>query len=257
MNRQKILTLSVLSFLIIMLTGCVKADFHITVNKDSSAELDYKIGISAQVAGLMAAGKDAKDPLQDMRQQFEQQGFTVIQYREGDYIGINAKKHQSDIKELKSIGNLNPNLGNQKDNSGANSMNIDVQNGLFYTTYSYKGALDLSTLKPDANDTMGIQKAMLNQMDLKVTLTLPVTAEEQNASRVLDDKKTYQWDLLPGSNNEIVLKTKVLNVTNIVVLIIVLVIVLIVALTVISRRKKKAAFLNPPIAIEEQTPPHS
>jgi hypothetical protein len=54
-------------------------------------------------------------------------------------------------------------------------------------------------------------------------LTLPVEVENHNASRILfvesEKRKTYEWDIIPGQDNEIYLEAKVLNMRNIMLLV--------------------------------------
>jgi hypothetical protein len=248
--KKKLVVFALIASLFAVLSGCVKGDFHITVNKNGSAELDYKIGVQSQLLGLMSSGGD---PIEEMKKNFQDKGFAVSQYRDGDYTGIEAKKHQDNLKDLAStLPNQNL-FGQGNSSSGQSKLNFSEKKGLFSTTYKYQGTVDMSDLKPDATDTMGIQQMMLKQIDLKVTLTLPVKAETQNASRVLPDQYTYQWDLIPGTNGDITLQAKAPNVTNIVIAVILMVIVLTAGVwgIVASRRRKSA---SPAFPVEDQPP---
>ncbi|TBL80828.1 LppM family (lipo)protein [Paenibacillus thalictri] len=252
--KKKLLMGFIAVVLLCLLSGCVKGDFHVTVNADSSADLEYKLGMNGALAGLMSAGKDAQEPIQQIKQGFEKQGFTVTQYREGEYVGVIAKKHQNNVNELTSVGPMND--INASFAKGDNSMKVDVQKGLLYNTYSYKGVMDLGSMKPDTNDAMGIQKALLSQIDLKFTLTLPIAAEEQNATRLLGDQKTYQWDLVPGSKNEIILKAKVFNVTNVIIIVVIFVVVLLMIAFAMLRKRKRPLRYQEALPLEEQNPNH-
>lgn len=238
----------------ILLTGCVKGDFHVTVNKDGSADLDYKLGMQAQLIGLMS-GNGQNDPISELKTNFEKQGFSVSQYRDGDYIGVAAKKHLNNSEE---IGNALPSQNilnqNQKSNS-SEMMNFSQDKDFFFTTYRYNGSVDLTDMKPDDKDTMGIQQMMLKQIDLKLTLSLPVKADMQNASRVLPDQQTYQWDLIPGTKGEVILQAKVPNITNIMICSIALLLIIgVIVVTFIKNRQRKAAASlsshEPPLSLE-------
>jgi hypothetical protein len=241
MKRRLVFLLCIIG-LVTLLSGCVQGDFHITVNKNGSADLDYKIGMKSQLVGLMMSGNGKQDPTAEMKTSFEKDGFTVSQYRDGDYIGVSAKKH---VENLKDIGNSLPsqNMLNQiQKGQVSDKLNFTEDKGLFFTTYRYTGSIDMTNMKPDDKDTMGIQQMMLKQIDLKLTLTLPVQADAQNASRVLPDQQTYQWDLIPGTKGDIMLQAKVPNVTNIVISGVLLLIVIVAAVILViakSRRKRK------------------
>jgi uncharacterized membrane protein len=255
MKRRLVFLLCVIG-LVALLSGCVKGDFHITVNKNGSADLDYKIGMMAQLVGLISgSGNGKQDPIAGMKVSFENVGFAVSQYRDGDYIGVSAKKH---VDNLKDIGNSLPNenmLNESQKSQVSDKLNFTEDKGLFFTTYRYTGSIDFTNMKPDDKDTMGIQQMMLKQVDLKLTLTLPVQADAQNASRVLPDQKTYQWDLIPGTKGDIMLQAKVPNVTNIIISILLLIVIVaaVIVFIVKSRRKRKLQDIQiaePPLSIE-------
>jgi hypothetical protein len=236
MKRRFAILLCIIG-LVALLSGCVKGDFHITVNKNGSADLDYNFGMKSQLVGLMS-GNGQKDPVQEMKTNFEKKGFTVSQYRDNDYIGIVAKKHMDNLKDISDALPKNPDQQSAAADS-FNKMNFTEDKGLFFTTYRYNGSVDLTSMKADDKDTMGIQQMMLKQVDLKLTLTLPVKAETQNASRILPDQQTYQWDLIPGTKGDIALQAKAPNITNIIIAIIGLVVILVVAAVAIIKSKRR------------------
>ncbi|TXK90741.1 LPXTG cell wall anchor domain-containing protein, partial [Parageobacillus sp. SY1] len=61
-----------------------------------------------------------------------------------------------------------------------------------------------------------INNAVLNQMDLKFLLDLPVKAKNHNASDVKNDGQTLEWQLIPGDKNKIYMEAVVPNITNII-----------------------------------------
>ncbi|MEK3909931.1 DUF3153 domain-containing protein [Paenibacillus sp. FSL H7-0331] len=243
MNKKWLLFV-ILSSVIILLSSCVKGDFHVTVNRDQSAELDYKLALSSQLIGLMSMNSANKtDMLGELKKNFETDGYQVSQYKDGDYQGVQAKKHVKDVKEIKNVG------VNQGSINAENKIDMTVDKGFIFNTHHLIGNFDLSSMKADAKDTMGLQKMMISQIDLKFTLTLPDKAEQQNASRVLDDGKTYQWDLLAGANNEVNLDIKAPNTVNVSILVAVVVILIAAIIFLLLRRKKRAQPAEP-LAIE-------
>lgn len=112
MNRLTVLLM--LFLVLVLLSGCVQGDFHVTVNKDKSADLNYKFGFSTELLGLMAMGADeeSSDPIGEMKKGYEKDGFKVVAYKEKGYTGVIARKHIDDVEKLASIGVSGDALGN-------------------------------------------------------------------------------------------------------------------------------------------------
>lgn len=214
---------------VFLLTGCVKGDFRIQMNEDGSADLDYKMALNA------AMTSQNSNPLEGIKKDFLKEGFQVSTYKEGNYFGVRGIKHVDQLEKIKT-GNAFALFDKQK-----NKAEITVKKGLFYDTYTLNAGYDLRTLSSKKNDGVAeaVGSMLYDQIDLKFSLTLPMKAETNNASRVLgeDEFKTYQWDLLPGQNNEITLSTKVLKVNNILYSLLVLAVLLIVLFIVLRKRR--------------------
>lgn len=209
MKRKKWMTAAMILVFFLLLTGCVKADFHITVNKDGSGELDYKIAMNSQLLA-MSVSNSKTNMIDEMKKNFENEQFTVTTYRDGEYQGIEAKKHVSDIQTINSIAAPNA--------TASGKLSIIQDEAFLKTTYKVNADMDMTDIKADQTDTMGLQKMMLAQMDMKFTLTLPTEAKSQNASRVLPDGKTYQWDLVPGQRNDIQLNFQKANIKHLIMI---------------------------------------
>lgn len=217
--------------LCLLLSGCVKGDFHITVNKDGSGEVENKLAFNAQMLALMSMSNSNVNPLEEMKKSYESENYKVALFKDGDYQGITATKHVDDVSALQNLSGhakgINPEMG---------ALKIEKASGIFQNKYNVSAQLDMSDLKPDQEDTMGIQKMMLNQMDLKLTVTLPGEAANHNASRVLKDKHTYQWDIIAGQKNEIQLSYDAPN--RIVITIGVVIVLLVLAGIVVGMLKR-------------------
>lgn len=185
--------------LALLITGCVNGEFKVKVNKDGSADLDYKLLMNAS---LLAFAEPGKNPLDEMKQDAEKDGFTVSNVSEGEMVGIKATKHVEKINEI-------PMFGDKK-----LSDKFYIEKGWFQDTYRLKTNMDLSDMK-ETGEGAEMANAMLSQIKLKFILALPVKAEKHNASSVSDEGKTLEWHLVPGQNNNIEFEAKVLNTTNI------------------------------------------
>lgn len=251
---KRVTVLIMLALVLVLLSGCVQGDFHVTVNKDKSADLNYKFGFSKGMLGLMAMGEDggSSDPIGEMKKGYEKDGFKVVTYKEKGYIGVIARKHVANVEKLTSIGVSGDAVGNGSGKEGLFS--YKVKEGLFQNDIRFKGHFDMTEMDTSsAEDTSGgdagdgatdlfgdsMSGMLANAMDLKFTLTLPVKAESHNASRVLAEGNTYQWDLVPGEANQVELHVKAPNTGNIVGVSIGGVVVVGLVLWFVVRRKKK------------------
>src|SRR5690606_30522362 len=121
------------------------------------------------------------------------------------------KKHYNSIRDFKGFREMFNQEG---------EIPLKVKKSLFTTTYILDANIDLSNLAiSEEKDFIGLETAMINSIDLRFLLTLPVKIENHNASNVTDEGKTLEWILIPGEDNPIHLEAKIINITNIAVII--------------------------------------
>ena len=241
MNGRKVKSILVVVLILIiplLLTGCLKGDFHVKINRDGSADLNYKIGFNSYLISMLESADDSdEDIIESLKKDLEDEGFEVTYYKENDISGVIAKKHQESLDDL-SIDIFQQNLTAETNGSEANAAEIDsninkitVNKGFFQNEYIVKANFDLTSMQTENNNSegtegdtnqlgKGIADAMLNQIDLNFILTLPVKPENHNASQVTNEGKTLTWNLKPGANNEVKVEAKVLNFRNMSLLIV-------------------------------------
>ncbi|EKN63036.1 DUF3153 domain-containing protein [Schinkia azotoformans] len=230
--RIKLIVVGVI--ILFFLTGCVSGVFHVTVNKDGSGELNYRLAIDSD---LLSTFNDKNNPLEKFREIAQKDGFIVSNFKDNGYFGVEAKKHVNKISEGIG-GELITYISSV--NSSKDHLNFIVDKGFFFNIYTIETNVDLTSFAKGNN---ALFQMFLDKMDLRILLTLPFDVEGHNASRVIDgetdDIKTFEWDLLPGQNNEIYLQAKVLNVLNVVTLVLLAVglIVFVTVFMAIKRRK--------------------
>lgn len=229
--KQVIVVVIILFFL----TGCVNGVFHVTVNKDGTSDLNYKLAVDSN---LLSTFSEENNPLEEFRELAQKDGFIVSKFKEKGYYGVEAKKHVDKIsdgiggeliKYISSVDSKDP-------------LNFTVEKGLFFNVYTIKTNIDLTNFK---NKDIPFFQLFLDKMDLRIFLTLPFDVEGHNASRVVDgrtdDFKTFEWDILPGQNNEIYLQAKVLNVLNLVTFVLLGVgLIVFVTVFMVNKRGKSA-----------------
>jgi hypothetical protein len=202
-----------ITFLILFITGCtydidlgVEGILKITVNKNLSADSEIDVLINSSVLNIVGI---AVNPLEELRNEFENQGYKTKLYVTGHKTGLYAHKHFSNLEDL-SILALNI-LDKEILNSGKD-FTIATETTLFYDIYSIKANFDFLSHINDYNLFTKLPLAsLINQFDLRFILDLPISVEAHNASRAYEDNKILEWDIVPSMNNPIELIIKIPN----------------------------------------------
>lgn len=213
---MKKLNIIIIFMLIFLLTGCVNGVFHVTVNKDGSGDLVYRLAVDPKL--LSNNDKNEDNPLEEFKKLALQDGFIVSQFKENDYFGVEAKKHIADISDAIG-GNL---IQYASSSTSSEEINFTIDKGFLFNVYRLRTNMDLKNMIPE--DTP-FSSMILDKIDLKMLVTIPVEVINHNASRIemgdTEDVITYEWQLLPGQNNEIYLEAKALNMTNVLILVLI------------------------------------
>jgi hypothetical protein len=242
----------VIAILTIFLAGCAKGIFHITINNDGSADIKYRVGVDSMVLGLLSG--EGNNPIDEMRQDAVSEGFTVANYKENDMIGIIATKRVAKLEYLPDFAQFQ--TANVTEDTADDNMKLNVDKGFFQNVYNLNANIDLSDMEvmPD-EDPLGLSSAMLGQIDLRFVLTLPFKPESHNASTVRDDGRTIEWQLIPGSDNTLIMKAKAPNVVNIAITVVAGLIVLLAVIYMLleksrpNRRSAQAIALLPTLRL--------
>ncbi|NLG83454.1 MAG: hypothetical protein GX493_02350 [Firmicutes bacterium] len=193
---------------------------HVTINKDGSVDLENSPAVDKDLLAMMQAG-EAENPFAELRQQLQEEGFEVTDYDEGDFTGIKAHKHFAKpaeaVKLFPARLEKGPNVAEKAGFSG--------QKHFFRTTYRFAGDIDL-TIPESAEETQeegedesaaigsALGRAFLNQMRIRLLVTLPVKPERHNADKVADNGRTLEWELRPGKKYHLEFRCSLLNVAN-------------------------------------------
>lgn len=70
----------------------MKVLLKVTVNKDGSADLDYKILLNSALLAFFDPNA-GEDPIKELKTNAEIDGFIVSNFNQGDMTGIRATKH--------------------------------------------------------------------------------------------------------------------------------------------------------------------
>ena len=204
MPKKFILITLIIILLSILLTGCGElltmdygeGVYHVTVNKDYSADMQCRIGLNNNLMAI--AGTGGSNPLNEIRQRFESKGFSIANYHENKLIGVIAKKHFNSMNDLPDFKQL-----------------IETANANGITPLKLKKGLFRNQFNLDSNVDLGELSDMLDKFNMRIIMTLPFVPEKHNAVLVRDNGHTLEWHITPGANR-LSMQATVLNRTNVV-----------------------------------------
>ncbi|WP_431802477.1 LppM family (lipo)protein [Halobacillus andaensis] len=206
MNRKIIMVMAVL---VLSITGCVKGDFAVKINKDGSGVNTITVGVEESTLGQFGGGDGL---LEDTSADLETQGYTVESLDEEGYIGVRATKEFEDAGEMDFIPETDTLDQEAVDTSAAeDDIDLNVEEGFFSDTYHLEGTVDLS----GTFDLGGVEEMIASQMDLTFTLGLPIKAADHNADE--EDGRMLTWAINPTGSNDIMVEANVPNVRNIII----------------------------------------
>lgn len=211
MKKNQILLLLSVLMVSFLLTGCIQANIHVTVNKDGSADLNYKVGIDKNLMDL--GGGEVSDLFVETATEAQKEGYATSNYDDEKYVGIEMKKHITTLDELAKENSMKELVGSDK------SELIKVNETFFYTEYILDTGIDLSDAFKDSGlsaEEISAAKMAMDQMDFQFKLTLPEKTDTNNATTVSVDGKTLEWKLT-GQDNSIKATMKVLNMQTVTV----------------------------------------
>ena len=194
--------------MLLFITGCVDVDIELTIHKDGSGEIMYRIAMDPLLYRFLT--ESDSDPLENFIKEAEVEGFLVTVFR-GEKTGIEARKAVENMAEDSSFHLFDDEL---------NTGQFVVKRGLLKNQVILDTELDLTVLERefagDFDQLLG--ERMLRNMRFDFTLNLPVKPAKHNASTTENDGRTLIWNLAPGDKNPIYVEIEVLNIQNILIL---------------------------------------
>lgn len=208
-------------------TGCVRFRTSMNIKSNGKADLTVIYGYYNELID-----SDVESEMEDLADAFEDDGWTVDDYKKGDYEGYTFTMTNVKVNDFEDIFN-------------ADCFTEDLELGDFELTK--KGAT--YTINWDTNVIGDLSEEGVTSEDLKtyggfmeVEITLPSPATDDNASEVSKDGKTYTWDLLDG--DEIELTFTLINIGLIVAICAIVFVVFaagaVVVILLIVKKKKPA-----------------
>lgn len=284
MKKNKfILMLCVLTF---MLTGCVKYNANMNINKDKSMEFSMIYALDTSLF------EDQELLSDEDKQNLESQGFTITEYSEGTMKGYTLTKKISNIDYVSTTSNASYDLSGLLDSNATNSYIFKVTKGLLKNTYTANFTFDASEsdINSDSTDTtdnlndlfsneeeeetiLSEEKqeetnqeetnsngnidfsdmdlsSLTSNLDLSFNVNLPYSAKSNNATNTSDNNKKLSWNLSSTEISTIEFTFELYNMTNIYIGIGLLVILIAAIVVLIVSKKKNLSDKNSNLSSE-------
>lgn len=251
---KKYIKLGLVLVFVFMITGCVKIEVSMGINKDKS--MDFMM-VQAFDESLMENSDSPIDKTQF--EQFEDKGFLVREYNKDSMTGYEISKKFGNIDDLSTedtdfvsdLGKLSEeenvqffsikkgflkNTYKAKIKMSSNDMNSELGNMMgddseeeyYEDDYDFEedyGTEDDLTLEDDYSydeseeetdmfDDMDYTQ-MMSGMEMNFVVKLPYKAVSHNATSVDNNGKTLTWDLLKAQNETIDFEFELYNMTNV------------------------------------------
>ncbi|KNF08895.1 hypothetical protein CLPU_5c02020 [Gottschalkia purinilytica] len=214
--------------LISILSGCTNIGAEGTlkakVNINGTVDLNLDILANKKSFGFL---NDNNNPIYIIKDKLEEKGFKVSNLVREEKMGIHATKHVENVKQELSLFKNMEVFASENSNNKKNEM-FRVEKGWFKTKYT----LDANINVTENIRSNGLEEILINSIlsdvKLKLILDLPIKPSEHNASIVKQDGKVLEWDIVPTTNNKVLMKAESLNVVNTVIAIVSFVILFIV-----------------------------
>ncbi len=237
---KRVIYIVVLSVMIVMLSGCVNANYNLTLKNDGYLDVNFSVLFESQ-------NQDEIDTafLDEIKRRFTDIGYSIKEKSELGMTGFELSK-----KDIPPIGD------GFVDNV---SYNVDLLDDIMYNmefdekarcnTYELDGNIDLTSFAtmPDSvsQKLTGVEYTkLLSGMNLKLSINLEDgEIKKTNSQNVSADKKSAEWVLIPGKANHIQLDAvmgvnRAWKVSMVVVAVVILFIAMFMAVLIRMYKKK-------------------
>lgn len=241
MKKNKYIILMCFMFL---LSGCVKSNTTMTINKDKSMSLSSNILISDKINN-----ETSKLIIKDEKDKLQKRGITIENIDSSNgYSGFSVTKKYDDVDKISSETSKEINISEFLSDDFDDSVLFQVKKGMFKNIYTanYKFEVndDYSDLESDDNtvngnipseevvpnttidpstnvtdettlDTSADLMNLMSEMEFKYIVKLPYKALESNSTIKSDGDKTLEWNL--NSNETVIINYsfELYNIDNI------------------------------------------
>ena len=200
-RRRKISVLALALSFVLLFSGCIKSDMHMTIHKNRSMDFSLTYLVAEQYANV-ATGEDvtvwSMDKNSEKWKALAGRGYSVASAKEQGYVGMKATRHYESIDDLSSESGIGIIVSNFFDPEFDDSKLFSVRRHLWTDTYTAHFVYDLKDM---GGDEQQMGTALTNPSELPVltySVTLPSEPTYQNASSISGDRLTYTWKVPCG-----------------------------------------------------------
>lgn len=233
-----------------LMTGCVKFDATMDINRDKSMNLSVIYGIDVSNNSEGSYQNVFSDSDREMIKSF---GFNIDEYKEEGIRGVRLTKKISNIDDISSENVAQYELSSLLANEEKNKYLFKVKRGLFRDVYTtnftlYNASTTSEVVQPDGS-VQNIEEGSIfdekegdtlsNRMKLFFRLHLPTSAIESNATSVENHHKTLIWKLDPKVQGDIQFTFAMYHKGTIVLVSMILLLIISIILFLIWKNRKK------------------
>lgn len=229
--KKRIFSLIALVLLLFQLTGCMRITYHVTLNKNATADVVYEMYMNKETLPLFL-GEDVEnqDIFAENKKSAENSGFTVEPLETETEVGFKASAKGMDLNMEEVITQLG--MG------GTGDGGIKVTRGLFRNFYTLTANVDTTDIFGDDPNSQTLLPAINQSIALKLIVTAPSEITSETGTPSETQKNTYEYDIVLGENNQISLSYTLVNMTNIYLIIGAIILAVLIAIYVIKAKKK-------------------
>ena len=249
--------------IVFMMSGCVKANIDMSINKDKSMKLSVTSAVDQSL--LQQYGSEGLMD-EETKNEAENNGFKVDEYSDGSMKGYTLSKEFKNIDDISSDKKVNFDL--EKLMNEENAQIFTVKQGFFKNTYTVTMENNTSSELESQMDfgdstTYGQDNSMdfssnidlssiSSNMDMKFNVTLPYKAIKSNATSTENDGKKLVWDLMNQNLQNIEFQFELYNMNNVYLTAgIAAAIIIIIIIVIVSKKRKPKAPVGTPVKVTD------
>ncbi len=221
-SGKKVLLIFLLLLLTFSAAGCLRLQTNIDLEMDGSGNIDYDLGLNSMLYQMVQLDDDMS--LEQLKQRAEERGYRVDNYEDEEFTGLKMDKDFASIEELQQeleiLGILAPGAlqnGDELEEALEENLEFNYEEGIFTNRFMVDVKLDMREEGMLEEFEQLVSQVVYDQLDLGLSLNLPIPARGHNADISEDNDRYLYWDFQAGQMNEIYLEGVVLNWINIII----------------------------------------
>ena len=220
--KKKILSLMLFFICSILLTGCIKVDTEVTLDKKGHAQIEGKLLVNDLLSGSL------DEEYSEFEKYSKEKNLEVSKVSENGHVGV---------KQIYKTDNYNKNdikLPEIFEPTNENKRFLTIKHNLFFT----KTNIDWIAHFIEVNNKV-LTKEDQSLFESTLKINIPVKATFSNADSRNDMTNSYEWKLEPTKENKIQLEYKIINWLNVVLFTLFIVSIISLLVLLVLKQNKK------------------